>query len=56
MRLAKGDSSEFINKEKFTKRKFQWQDGYGAFSNSRSQIDSVVKYSKPKTAPCQEGV
>jgi putative transposase len=44
MKLAKGDSSEFINKEKFTKRKFQWQDGYGAFSNSRSQIDSVVKY------------
>ena len=44
MRLAKGDSSEFVNKERFTKHKFQWQDGYGAFSNSRSQIDSVVKY------------
>ena len=44
MRLAKGDSSEFVNKEKFTERKFYWQDGYGAFSNSRSQIDSVVKY------------
>src|SRR5476651_715675 len=44
MRLVKGDSSEFINNEGFTKRKFQWQDGYGAFSNSRSQIDSVVKY------------
>ncbi|MBS1528778.1 MAG: IS200/IS605 family transposase [Bacteroidetes bacterium] len=44
MRLAKGDSSEFVNKERFTERKFQWQDGYGAFSNSRSQIDSVVKY------------
>jgi len=44
MRMAKGDSSEFVNKEKFTERKFQWQDGYGAFSNSRSQIDGVVKY------------
>lgn len=44
MRLAKGDSSEFINKERFTKSKFYWQEGYGAFSNSRSQIDSVVKY------------
>jgi len=44
MRLVKGDSSEFINQEKFTQRKFQWQDGYGAFSNSRSQIDGVVKY------------
>ncbi len=39
MRLAKGDSSEFINKENLTPRKFQWQEGYGAFSNSRSQID-----------------
>jgi putative transposase len=44
MRQVKGDSSEFINKEKFTKRKFYWQEGYGAFSNSRSQIDSVVRY------------
>jgi putative transposase len=44
MRLVKGDSSEFINKEGFTKRKFHWQDGYGAFSNSRSQIPGVVKY------------
>ncbi|MGY3215012.1 IS200/IS605 family transposase [Mucilaginibacter sp. HD30] len=44
MRLVKGDSSEFINKEKLTTRKFQWQEGYGAFSNSRSQIDGVVKY------------
>jgi putative transposase len=44
MRLVKGDSSEFINKEGFTKRKFYWREGYGAFSNSRSQIDGVVKY------------
>ncbi len=44
MQLVKGDSSEFINKEAFTKRKFHWQDGYGAFTNSRSQIDGVVKY------------
>ena len=44
MRLVKGDSSEFINNNKFTKRKFNWQDGYGAFSNSHSQIDSVIKY------------
>jgi REP element-mobilizing transposase RayT len=44
IRLVKGDSSEFMNKNGFTKSKFQWQDGYGAFSNSRSQIDAVVKY------------
>lgn len=44
MQLVKGDSSEFVNNQKFTKRKFRWQDGYGAFSNSHSQIDAVVKY------------
>lgn len=44
MRLVKGDSSEFVNLQKFTKCKFQWQGGYGAFSHSRSQLDSVVKY------------
>jgi len=44
MRFAKGDSSEWINKEKLTPDKFHWQEGYGAFSNSKSQVDSVVKY------------
>lgn len=44
MQLAKGDSSEFVNKHGLTKRKFYWQEGYGAFSNSHSQIDAVVKY------------
>ncbi|WP_300599842.1 IS200/IS605 family transposase [Niabella sp.] len=44
MRLVKGDSSEFVNKERFTQRKFYWQEGYGAFSHSHSQIDTVIKY------------
>jgi putative transposase len=44
MRVAKGESSEWLNKEKLTTGKFQWQDGYGAFSHSKSQIDQVVKY------------
>lgn len=44
MRVVKGDSSEWINNEKLTGVKFHWQDGYGAFSYSKSQIDAVVKY------------
>jgi len=44
MRLAKGDSSQFVNNERFTEEKFYWQNGYGAFSNSRTHIDGVVKY------------
>jgi putative transposase len=41
--LIKENSSEFINNEGFTKRKFEWQDGYWAFSNSWSQIDALVQ-------------
>src|SRR5438105_1689566 len=44
LELVKGDSSEFINKNKFTTRKFNWQSGYGAFSISRSNLDKAVKY------------
>lgn len=44
MKLVKGDSSEWINKEKLTTQKFNWQEGYGAFSYSRSQIQDVSKY------------
>ena len=44
MRLVKGDSSEWINNEKLTAGKFRWQEGYGAFSYSKSHVDNVVKY------------
>ena len=40
----KGNSSGWINKQKFVKGKFKWQEGYGAFSFSHSHIDRVVKY------------
>ena len=44
LRLVKADSSEWINKEGFMRAKFHWQEGYGAFSHSKSQINSVVQY------------
>jgi putative transposase len=44
MRIVKGESSEWINKEKFNPSTFRWQEGYGAFSYSRSQIPAVSKY------------
>ena len=44
MRLVKGESSEWINIQKLTSSPFRWQDGYGAFSYSRSQIASVASY------------
>ena len=44
MRDIKADTSGFINEKKWMSGRFQWQEGYGAFSYSRSQIDSVIKY------------
>jgi len=44
MKFVKGESSEWINKQKLANGGFQWKEGYGAFSNSRSQIDKVVNY------------
>jgi len=40
----KGSSSGWINNRGFVKGKFRWQESYGAFSYSHSQIDNVVKY------------
>jgi REP element-mobilizing transposase RayT len=43
-RDIKSNSSKFINQSKWVKGKFSWQEGFGSFSYSKSQIDSVVKY------------
>lgn len=40
----KKDSSTFINGKNWFGGKFHWQDGYGAFSYSRSQLDAVYRY------------
>ena len=44
MQNVKRDSSEWINKENFVMGRFSWQEGYGAFSYSKSQIPQVIKY------------
>jgi hypothetical protein len=44
MQIVKGDSSEWINKKNFVPGRFSWQEGYGAFSYSKSQLDNVIKY------------
>ena len=44
MQDIKGDSSLWINKKRLVRGKFSWQEGYGAFSYGKSQIDSIVKY------------
>lgn len=44
VRDIKAGSSNFINQQHWVKGKFNWQEGFGAFSYSKSQIDSVIKY------------
>lgn len=44
MKLVKQDSSRWINQNKLVKVKFSWQEGYGAFSYSKSQLPRVIKY------------
>jgi putative transposase len=44
VRDIKRDSTNFVNNEIQLHGKFGWQEGFGAFSYSHSQIDSVVKY------------
>ena len=40
----KTSTNEWIKDKKLSKFKFEWQKGYGAFSHSRSQLDTVIKY------------
>jgi putative transposase len=42
--LIKGESSFWINKNKLTSKKFEWQDDYIAVSVSESILDKVVAY------------
>jgi len=44
MQDIKGSSSKWINEKKFTQAKFYWQQGYGAFSYSKSQVPQVMQY------------
>jgi len=40
----KTSSNLWIKNSKKTLFKFEWQKGYGAFTHSQSQLDTVVKY------------
>ena len=44
IREVKKSSNDFIKNKKFCTHKFQWQEGYGAFSYSHSSLNNVIKY------------
>lgn len=46
VREIKKSSNEFIKEKAFVKGKFNWQEGYGAFSYSHSSLDNVIAYIK----------
>jgi len=44
IKVVKGESSKWITERGLIKSGFRWQEGYGAFSYSRSHIDRVYHY------------
>jgi len=40
----KKSTSRFINMNRLSRLKFDWQDGYGAFSYSREEVENVYSY------------
>lgn len=46
MQDIKGNSSKWINEKKFLKVKFEWQEGFGSFSYSKSHVNKVIDYIK----------
>lgn len=44
VREVKKSSTGFINDKGLVKGRFNWQEGFGAFSYSRSSLDSVIRY------------
>jgi REP element-mobilizing transposase RayT len=44
MKSVKAKSSKYINDHQLTKKRFEWQVGFGVFSYSQSQINNVFNY------------
>ncbi|MDP2207518.1 MAG: IS200/IS605 family transposase [Bacteroidota bacterium] len=44
VREIKKSSNKFINENHLSKFKFNWQEGFGAFSYSHSQLGDVIGY------------
>ena len=44
VRDVKAGSSKFINEKRWVIGRFAWQEGFGAFSYSRSQLGTVIRY------------
>lgn len=44
IRDVKANSSQFINNKKFVAGRFEWQEGFGAFTLGHSQLQKTINY------------
>ncbi|MCG9909884.1 MAG: IS200/IS605 family transposase [Flavobacteriales bacterium] len=44
VRDIKANSSKWVNEKRLVSGKFNWQEGYGAFSHTHSLLDTVIAY------------
>lgn len=44
VRDIKANSSQFVNEKRLARGHFNWQEGFGAFSYSHSQLGDVIRY------------
>ena len=44
IQIVKSESTKWIRQQKFCSCQFAWQEGYGAFSYSKSQVSQVILY------------
>ena len=44
VRDVKAGSTKFTNERRWVMGRFSWQEGFGAFSHSRSQLGTVIRY------------
>ncbi len=50
IRDVKANSSAFVNEKKWVRGKFSWQEGFGAFTYSHSQLTDVITYIRNQEA------
>lgn len=44
VREIKADSTNYINENRWVHGRFNWQEGYGAFSYGHSQLGTIIRY------------
>jgi REP element-mobilizing transposase RayT len=54
MKMVKSRSSKYVNDHQLTRHRFEWQEGYGIFSYSQSQIEDVYRYIQQQEAHHQK--